>query len=225
MSFPFYYKNNLNLKFFKIMKFDNKFKVFFIKIISIFLLVIFAINYTYNLFISDSINILKKISNISDRQSREQLKNKIRKEIKYSIEKDRILSKEDAELFKILNKISKALVQSNYLKKNIIFILLCFYSFYCAIILGEFTDESFHSRYGELTFNYLLSGGITLEKHIWSEFFSKLYWTLQYFFTTLFPKKYSLEIAVCFNSIFSISAIIGFIKFFEICFFKNKSNI
>lgn len=92
------------------MKFDNKFKVFFIKIISIFLLVIFAINYTYNLFISDSINILKKISNISDRQSREQLKNKIRKEIKYSIEKDRILSKEDAELLKsFLNKISKEL--------------------------------------------------------------------------------------------------------------------
>jgi len=92
------------------MKFSNEFKVFFIKLASIFLLIIFAINYTYNLFISDSINILKKISNISDRQSREYLKNKIRKEIKYSIEKDRILSKEDAELLKsFLNKISKEL--------------------------------------------------------------------------------------------------------------------
>jgi len=92
------------------MKFSNEFKVFFIKLASIFLLIIFAINYTYNLFISDSINILKKISNISDRQSRENLKNKIRKEIKYSIEKDRILSKEDAELLKsFLNKISKEL--------------------------------------------------------------------------------------------------------------------
>jgi len=92
------------------MKFNNEFKVFFIKLASIFLLIIFAINYTYNLFISDSINILKKISNISDRQSREYLKNKIRKEIKYSIEKDRILSKEDAELLKsFLNKISKEL--------------------------------------------------------------------------------------------------------------------
>jgi len=55
-----------------------------------------------------------------------------------------------------------------------------------------------------------------------SEFYSKLYWTLQYFFTTLFPKKYSLEISHLVNSIFSISAIIGFLRFFEICFFKNK---
>jgi len=92
------------------MKFNNEFKVFFIKLISIFILIIFAVNYTYNLFISDTVSILKKISNISDRQSRDQLRNKIRKEIKYSIEKDRILSKEDAELLRsFLHKISKEL--------------------------------------------------------------------------------------------------------------------
>jgi len=92
------------------MKFNNEFKVFFVKLVCIFLLIIFVTNYIYNLFISDSINFLKKISNISDRQSREQIKNKIRKEIEYSIEKDRILSKEDAELLqKFLNKISKEL--------------------------------------------------------------------------------------------------------------------
>jgi cell division protein FtsL len=92
------------------MKFNFEFKIFFIKLISIFLLIIFVISYTYNLFISDNIDLLKKISNISDRQSRNQIKDKIRKEIKESVEKDRILSKEDAELLKsFLNKISKEL--------------------------------------------------------------------------------------------------------------------
>jgi len=90
------------------MKLNNEFKVFFIKLVSIFLIIIFIITYIYNLFISDNIDFFKKISNFSDKQTKEFIKNKIRKEIKYSIEKDRILSEEDAELLRVfLNKLSK----------------------------------------------------------------------------------------------------------------------
>lgn len=90
------------------MKTNYNLKVFFIKLISIFLLVVFITTYIYNLFIHDNVDILKKISTLSERDKREQFKNKIRKEIKYSIDKDRILSEEDAELLRVfLNKLSK----------------------------------------------------------------------------------------------------------------------
>lgn len=90
------------------MKSNYNFKVFFIKLISIFLLIVFITTYIYNLFVHDNIDFLKKISTLSEREKREQLKNKIRKEIKYSIDKDRILSEEDAELLRVfLNKLSK----------------------------------------------------------------------------------------------------------------------
>ncbi len=74
-------------------------KVFFIKLLSITVAIIVIINVFYNIFLADKMDVINKISKM-DKESAEVIKNKIRLEIKSGLEKDKILSDEDAKLIK-----------------------------------------------------------------------------------------------------------------------------
>ena len=74
-------------------------KVFFIKLLSITVAIIVIVNVFYNIFLADKMDVINKISKM-DKESAEVIKNKIRLEIKSGLEKDKILSDEDAKLIK-----------------------------------------------------------------------------------------------------------------------------
>ena len=81
------------------MKPESNLKIFFIKLVAVTFAIILIINVFYNIFLADKLEILNKISNL-DKNTAEVLKDKIRSEIKSGIEKDKILSDEDAILIK-----------------------------------------------------------------------------------------------------------------------------
>ena len=91
------------------MKSESNLKIFFIKLIAITFSIIVIINVFYNVFLSDKLDVLSKLSNL-DKETAELIKDKIRSEIRSGLEKERILSDEDALLIKkFLNKISSEL--------------------------------------------------------------------------------------------------------------------
>ena len=88
---------------------ESNLKIFFIKLVAVTFAIILIINVFYNIFLADKLEILNKISNL-DKNTAEVLKDKIRSEIKSGIEKDKILSDEDAILIKkFIEKISSEL--------------------------------------------------------------------------------------------------------------------
>jgi len=92
------------------MKLDKNLKIFFIKLTSIFIFSILLITFTYNLILADKLEFLSKLSNLNEKKEREILKSKIIKEIKISLEKERIINKEDAILIRaFIEKLSKDL--------------------------------------------------------------------------------------------------------------------
>ena len=70
---------------------DNKtdLKKFFIKLIAVIFAIIVVINVSYNLI------IVGNLENLSSKKNIEQIKDKIRSEIKSGLEKDKILNEED----------------------------------------------------------------------------------------------------------------------------------
>ena len=78
-------------------------KVFFIKLISVTFAIIIIINVFYNIFLADKLEVLNRISNL-DKNTADMIKDKIRDEIKSGLEKDRILSEDDAIILKKLIK-------------------------------------------------------------------------------------------------------------------------
>ena len=70
---------------------DNKtdLKKFFIKLIAVIFAIIVVINVSYNLIIAGN------LENLSSKENIEQIKDKIRLEIKSGLEKDKILNEED----------------------------------------------------------------------------------------------------------------------------------
>ncbi len=91
------------------MKAESNLKVFFIKLIAITFSVIIIINVFYNVFLSDKLDILSKLSSL-DKETAEVIKDKIRSELKSGLEKERILSDDDALLIKnFIEKISSEL--------------------------------------------------------------------------------------------------------------------
>ena len=70
---------------------DNKtdLKKFFIKLIAVIFAIIVVINVSYNLIIAGN------LENFSSKENIEQIKDKIRSEIKSGLEKDKILNEED----------------------------------------------------------------------------------------------------------------------------------
>ena len=91
------------------MKPESNLKIFFIKLVAVTFAIVLIINVFYNIFLADKLEILNKISNL-DKNTAEVLKDKIRSELKSGIEKDKILSDEDAILIKkFIEKISSEL--------------------------------------------------------------------------------------------------------------------
>lgn len=73
----------------------NKLKNFLIKLIAITFAVIIIINTTYNLIFADKLENINSVLSLSEKESRELIKNKIRHEIRNGLKKDYILSEED----------------------------------------------------------------------------------------------------------------------------------
>ena len=87
---------------------QNSLKIFFIKVIAITFSIIIIINVTYNLIFADKLESINRLLQINNKENIEQVKNKIRKEIKNGLEKDKILNDEDKVLFyKFYKKIKK----------------------------------------------------------------------------------------------------------------------
>ena len=83
-------------------------KKFFIKLIAITFSIIIIINITYNLIFAEKFESINKLLSLSDRDSVELIKNKIRSEMKKSLLKDKIINNEDKILFyKFYQKVKK----------------------------------------------------------------------------------------------------------------------
>ena len=74
-------------------------KNFFIKLIAITFSIIIIINITYNLIFAEKFESIDKLLSLSDKESVEQIKNKIRSEMKKGLLKDKIINDEDKILF------------------------------------------------------------------------------------------------------------------------------
>ena len=91
-------------------------KKFFIKLFSIVIAIIIIINVTYNLIFAEKLESINKVLMLNSKDNIEQLKDKLRLEIKKGLEKDKILNDEDAFLiYKFYNKIKKEIINT---KKN-----------------------------------------------------------------------------------------------------------
>ena len=79
------------------MNHNNKtdFKSFFIKLIAITFSIIIIINITYNLIFAEKFENIDKILSLNNKQNIEEVKDKIRLEIKNGLAKDKILNEED----------------------------------------------------------------------------------------------------------------------------------
>ena len=80
---------------------DNKadLKRFFIKLIAITFSIIVIINVSYNLIFADKFENINKLLNLNNKEGVDQIKNKIRDEIRKCLNKDKILNEEDRVLF------------------------------------------------------------------------------------------------------------------------------
>ena len=74
-------------------------KKFFIKLIAITFSIIIIINITYNLIFAEKLKNIDKLLSLSDKESVELIKNKIRSEMKKGLLKDKIINDEDKILF------------------------------------------------------------------------------------------------------------------------------
>ena len=91
------------------MKSESNLKIFLIKLIAVTFAIIVIINVFYNIFLADKLDALNKLSNL-DKNTAEIIKDKLRSELRSGLEKDRILSDEDAILIKkFIDKISSEL--------------------------------------------------------------------------------------------------------------------
>jgi len=88
---------------------ENKnLKIFFIKLISITISVIIIINVVFNLLLADKFEKIDSLLSLDKSKFRNDLRDKIRNEIRNGLEKDNILNQEDKILlFKLYKKIKK----------------------------------------------------------------------------------------------------------------------
>lgn len=84
------------------MKNNENLKTFFIKLAGIVVSIIIVINVLYNTIIANKIESINYLLSLNKKENLEQVKIKVRKEIRDGLEKDRILDTEDAKLFKEL---------------------------------------------------------------------------------------------------------------------------
>ena len=110
-------------------------------------------------------------------------------------------------------------------KNKIILSVMIFFSFFCAITIGQAWDEGFHLIQGKVILNYLLSFGRIDQEILYRENYSAIYWSLSHFITNFFPRRFELEVSHVINTIFSIFTIIGIGKISKEIFNKRVGQI
>ena len=80
----------------------NDLKLFFIKLVSIIIAVIICFNVIFNLIFADKMDNLNTILSLNEKENREIIRDKIRLEIKRSLDKDKIFNDEDRILLQKL---------------------------------------------------------------------------------------------------------------------------
>ena len=84
----------------------NNLKIFFIKLLSITFAIIVIVNVIFNLIFADKLEKLNQILSLDKSKFRNELKEKVRNEIRDGLEKDKILNEEDKILlFKLYKKL------------------------------------------------------------------------------------------------------------------------
>ena len=73
-------------------------KTFFIKLIAVTFSIIIIINVTYNLIFAEKFETINKLLSLDNKENVEQIKDKIRFEIKKGLAKDKIFNEEDKKL-------------------------------------------------------------------------------------------------------------------------------
>ena len=73
-------------------------KTFFIKLIAVTFSIIIIINVTYNLIFAEKFETINKFLSLDNKENVEQMKDKIRFEIKKGLAKDKIFNEEDKKL-------------------------------------------------------------------------------------------------------------------------------
>ena len=73
-------------------------KIFFIKLIAITFSIIIIVNITYNLIFAEKFENINKLLSLNNKESIDQIKDKIRLEIKKGLAEDKILHEEDRKL-------------------------------------------------------------------------------------------------------------------------------
>tara|TARA_Y100000590_G_scaffold189287_1_gene215634 strand:+ start:4152 stop:5732 length:1581 start_codon:yes stop_codon:yes gene_type:complete len=114
-----------------------------------------------------------------------------------------------------------------YKKSNytlLLFALIAF-SIYCALSIGEAWDERYEILRGKTTLEYFFSLGKINNNILYREYNSTIYYTLLYFFTTIFPNNYQIEVSHLINMSFSIATIFGISKVCNELFNKKVGKI
>ena len=87
---------------------NQNLKNFFIKLTAITISIIIIINVTYNLIFAEKMETINKILSLNDKENIENLKDKIRNEMKSGLKKDKILNQDDKILiYTFYSKIKK----------------------------------------------------------------------------------------------------------------------
>ena len=85
---------------------NHSLKIFFIKLISISLAIVFVINILFNLIVADNFKSFGLLLSIDELETRRELGNKIRDDIEQILKKEHIIKKEDKLLiYKLYQKI------------------------------------------------------------------------------------------------------------------------
>ena len=85
---------------------NHNLKIFFIKLISISLAIVFIINILFNLIVADKFKSLGLLLSIDELETRRELGNKIRDDIEQILKKEHIIKKEDKFLiYKLYQKV------------------------------------------------------------------------------------------------------------------------
>ena len=88
-------------------------KIFFIKLISIALVIIISINIVFNLIFAERLEKLDAILMLDRSDIRQEMREKIRNEIKDSLEKENLIYEEDKILlYKLYEKLKKPIIDS-----------------------------------------------------------------------------------------------------------------
>ncbi len=87
---------------------NSSLKFFFIKLFSISIAIILIINFIFNMILSDRLESIDKILGVGDRDTRFEIRDKIRLELEKSLEQENLISEQDKILlFKLYLKIKE----------------------------------------------------------------------------------------------------------------------